>query len=137
MNTQATPGVSALVREAALDLGHLLGQHVNVAQLEFKVELHATARRARIIGVLAALVGLGYALAMAGLAAVIGGYPAVGFPLVVIGLIHVAGGGVGLVLTPLRKRGSQLMNDSTTAMARSFGALKEATAPSAEKHHAA
>jgi hypothetical protein len=137
MNTKATPGVSALVREAALDLGHLLGQHVNVAQLELKVELHAMARRARIIAVLGALLGLGYALAMAGLAVVIGGYPAVGFPLVVIGLIHVAGGGVGLVLTPLRKRGSQLMGDSTTAMARSFGALKEATAPSAEKDNAA
>ena len=137
MNTQATPGVSALVREAALDLGHLLGQHVNVAQLELKVELHAMAGRARIIAVLAALVGLGYALAMAGLAVVIGGYPAVGLPLVVIGLVHVAGGGVGLVFTPFRKRGSQLMNDSTTAMARSLGALKEATAPSAEKDNAA
>jgi hypothetical protein len=137
MRTTDTPGVSALVREAALDLGHLLGQHVKVAQLELKVELHAMGRRACIIAVLAALLALGYALAMAGLAAVIAGYPAVGLPLAAIGLAHLAGGGAGLLLTPLRKRGSHLMNDSATAMARSFGALEEATAPSAEKHHAA
>jgi fatty acid desaturase len=137
MRTTATPGVSALAREAALDLGHLLGQHVKVAQLELKVELHAMGRRAYILAALAALLALGYALAMAGLAAAIAGYPAAALPLLVIGLAHVAGGGVGLVLVPLRKRGSQLMNDSSTAMARSLGALEEAAAPSAEKQHAA
>jgi len=136
MKTTATPGVLVLVRETALDLGHLLGQHVRVAQLELKAELHAMGRRACIIAVLAALLALGYALAMAGLAVLIGGYPAVGLPLVLIGLAHVAGAGVGLVLAPLRKRGSHLMNDSTTAMARSFEALEEATAPSVERRHA-
>ncbi len=137
MKASETPGVSALIREAALDLGHLVGQHVKVAQIELKVELHAMGRRASIIAALAALVALGYGLAMAGLAAVIGGHRTVGLPLVGIGLAHVAGAGVGLVFARLRKRGSRLMNDSTTAMARSLEALEEATAPSAEKQDVA
>jgi hypothetical protein len=135
MKTTDTPGVSALVREAAMDLGHLLGQHAKVAQLELKAELHAMGHRASIIAVLAALVAVGYALAMAGLAMAIGGHLALGLPLVVIGLAHVAGAGVGLVLAPVRKPGTHLMNTSTTAMTRSLEALEEATAPSVEKTH--
>jgi hypothetical protein len=136
MKTAETPGVAALVREAALDLGHLVGQHVKVAQLELKVELHAMGRRVCILAMLATLVALGYALAMAGLALVIGGNGAVGIPLVVIGLVHVAGAGVGLVLAPFRKRGPRLMNTSTTAMTRSLETLQETTAPSVERRHA-
>jgi hypothetical protein len=78
MKTPTTPGVSELAREAALNLGHLLGQHVKVAQLELKAELHAMGRRACLIAVLATLIALGYGLAMVGLAVVIGGYNAVG-----------------------------------------------------------
>jgi hypothetical protein len=136
MGTTDTPGLSALVRDSALDIGHLLGLHVKVAQLELKAELHAMGRRACVIAVLAALVALGYSLAMAGLAAVIGGRPTLGLPLVVIGLAHVAGAGGGLVFSPLRKRGSHLMNSSTTAMARSLDALEEATTASVGQKHA-
>jgi hypothetical protein len=127
------PGATSLVREAALDLAHLLGQHVKVAQLELKAELRSMGRRASIIAMLAALLALGYGLVMVGLAAVIGGHPATGIPLVVIGAVHAVGGGVGLVVVRLRKPGTQIMNTSTTAMARSLEALEEATAPSAEK----
>jgi fatty acid desaturase len=135
MRNTETPGVASLVREAAQDLGHLLGQHVKVAQLELKVELHTMGRRASIIALLAGLMALGYALAMVGLAVVIGGQGAVGLPLVVIGLAHVAGAGVGLLLAPFRKRGAHLMTNSTTAMARSIDAIEEA-AQSVEKRHA-
>jgi len=136
MSSRDTPGVSALVREAALDLGRLVGQHVKLAHLEFKAELHGMGRRACIIAMLAALVALGYALVMAGLAVVIGGNFAVGIPLLAIGLIHVAGAGVGLVFAPRRKSGAQVMNTSTTAMTRSIEALQETTAPSVERRHA-
>ena len=78
MKAAEPSGASALVREAALDLGHLLGQHVKVAQLELKIELHAMGRRACIIAVLAALLALGYGLAIAGLAVVIGGHRGMG-----------------------------------------------------------
>lgn len=124
-----TPSVSALAREAALGLGHLLGQHVKVAQLELKAELHAMAGRASMIAVFAALLALGYGLAMVGLAVVIGGHGPVGLPLVVIGLAHMVGAGVGLVLVPLRRRGSHLMDSSTAAMNSSLAALDKATAP--------
>jgi hypothetical protein len=127
------PGISELAREAALDLGHLLGQHVKVARLELTAELHTMGRRAYLIAVLAALIALGYSLAMAGLAFVIGGNAAVGIPLVIIGLSHMACAGAGLVLAPLRKRGSHLMGNSSAAMNRSLEALEEATTPSVEK----
>jgi fatty acid desaturase len=121
--------MSVLAREAALGLGHLLGQHVKVAQLELKEELHAMGRRACLIAVLAILVALGYALAMAGLAVVIGGHMSTGLPLVIIGLLHIAGAGVGLLFSPLRPRGSHLMDSSTAAMNSSLAALDKATAP--------
>ena len=47
----------------------------------------AFARRARLVAVLATLFALGYAMAMAGLAVVIGGRAAVGIPLLIIGLV--------------------------------------------------
>ena len=128
MKTPSSPGVSALARETALSLGHLLGQHVKVAQLELKAELHAMGRRACLIAVLATLVALGYGMAMAGLAVLIGGHSAVGLPLVIIGLVHIAGAGVGLLLSPLRAGRGRLMDSSATAMSSSLAALDKATA---------
>jgi fatty acid desaturase len=84
-------------------------------------------RRACLIAVLATLVALGYGLAVAGLAVVLGGHAPVGLPLIVIGLVHVAGAGVGLALAPLRPHGSPLMEDSTTAMNRSLAVLDKVT----------
>jgi fatty acid desaturase len=131
MKTVSNPGVAVLAKEAALDLGRLLGQHVKVAQLELKTEMHGMGRRACLIAVLATLVALGYGLAMAGLAAVIGGHSAMGLPLVVIGLVHIAGAGVGLMFSPLRRHGAPLMDSSTAAMNSSLAALDKATAPAA------
>ena len=129
MKTTSTPGVSVLAKEAALGLGHLLGQHVKVAQLELKVELHTMGRRACLIAVLATLVALGYGFAVVGLAAIIGGRSALGLPLVIIGLVHIAGAGVGLLFSPLRPRGVGLMDSSNAAMNSSLAALDKATAP--------
>lgn len=129
-------GVSALARAAALDLGHLVGQHVKVAHLEFEAELHEMGRRVCLTAVLATLVALGYALAMAGLAVVLGGNRAVGTALVAIGVVHVAGAGVGLLLAPRRNRGAPLMNTSTSAMTRSLEALEEDTTAPVERRHA-
>jgi len=131
MKTVSNPGVAVLAKEAALDLGHLLGQHMKVAQLELKAEMHGMGRRASLIAVLATLVALGYGLAMGGLAAVIGGHSALGLPLVIIGLVHIAGAGVGLMFSPLRPRGRRLMRRSTVAMNNSLAALDKATAPTA------
>jgi hypothetical protein len=131
MKTESNPGVAVLAKEAALGLGHLIGQHVKVAQLELSAEMHGMGRRALLIGVLATLVALGYGLAMAGLAAVLGGHNALGLPLVVIGLVHIAGAGVGLMLSPLRPRRGRLMRRSTAAMSSSLAALDKATAPTA------
>jgi fatty acid desaturase len=130
MSAPTNPGVTVLAREAALGLGHLLGQHVKVAQLELKAEMHGMGRRACLIAVLATLVALGYGLAMAGLAVILGGHATVGLPLVIIGLVHIAGAGVGLTFSPLRRRRSPLMDSSAAAISSSLAALDKATAPS-------
>jgi hypothetical protein len=128
MDRSPTPGIAGLAHEAALGLVHLVGQHVKVAQLELTAELHSMGRRAYLFAVLATLVALGYGLAIAGLAIVIGGHAAVGYPFVVIGLAHIMGAGTGLLLAPLRPQGSHLMDSSQTAMNTSLAALAEATA---------
>jgi hypothetical protein len=137
MKAMESPGASALVREAALDLAHLLGQHVKVAQLELQMEIRSMGQRACVLGGLAALLALGYGLAMTGLAVIIGGHSATGIPLLLVGGAHVVVGGVGLAFALRRKRGTQIMNASTTAMARSLEALEDVTEPSSEKPDAA
>jgi hypothetical protein len=131
MNTSSPPGIAALAREAAMGLAHLLGQHVKVAQLELTAELHTMGRRAYLVAALATLVALGYGLAMAGLAVVIGGHAAVGYPLVIVGLAHMVGAGIGLLVAPLRRHGSHLMDNSQAAMNSSLAVLDKATAPPA------
>jgi len=128
MSSPPNPGVAALAKEAAQGLGHLLSQHAKVAQLELTAEMHEMGRRACLIGVLATLVALGYGLAMAGLAVLIGGHRTIGIPLVITGLLHIAGAGVGLVFSLPRSRRGQLMRRSTVAMSNSLAALDKATA---------
>ena len=122
MSPTSAEGVTGLARETALSLGHLVGQHVKVARLEIAAEVRAMGRRATIVAVLAALVAIGYALAIAGLAVSIGGGAEVGIPLVVVGLAHVVGAGAGLVFGPLRARSLQLqpMRNTTAAIDRAL-----------------
>jgi hypothetical protein len=135
-----TPGIPALAREAAMGITHLLGQHVKVAQLELTAEVRAMVRRSYLVAVLATLMAVGYGLAMAGLAVVLGGRADVGAPLLSIGLAHMVAAGIGLLLAPLRPRGSHLMSKSTAALNSSLASLDQATvpavAPPAEKRHA-
>ena len=102
MRTTPRPGVAELARETVLDLGHLVSQHVLVARLEVAAELRAISRRARVIAVLALLVTVGYALAMAGLAMILGGGTALGLPFVIIGGAHLAVSGLGLLVSRRR-----------------------------------
>jgi hypothetical protein len=72
--------------------------------------------------VLAALVLVGYALTMAGLAVAIGGRAELGIPLVVIGLAHVVGAGAAMIFGPLRARPSHLhaMSNTTAEIGRTL-----------------
>jgi uncharacterized membrane protein len=122
MTPTATGGVTGLARESAASLGHLIGQHVKVARLEIAAEVRAMGRRASAVALLAALVAIGYALAIAGVAVVIGGGAERGIPLVVIGAAHVVGACAGLAFGPLRARAShlQLMGNTTAAIDRTL-----------------
>ena len=129
MKTMPTKGVTELARESAIGLGHLVGQHLKIARLEVTAELHAMSLRARVVAVLATLMALGYALAMAGLAVVIGGHADVGIPLALVGVAHVGGAGAALALTGHRARGSTPVAHTELAVGRSLAALERATAP--------
>ena len=115
-------GVTGLARESALSLGHLVGQHLKVARLELAAEVRAMGRRAIAVAVLAALVAIGYALAIAGVAVVLGGAAELGIPLVITGGAHVVGAGAGLVFGPLRARAAhpQLMGNTAAAIDRAL-----------------
>jgi len=117
MTSRSTEGVTGLARETALSLGHLVGLHVKVARLEIAAEVRAMGRRATFVAVLAALIAIGYALAIAGLAVAIGGGAEVGIPLVVAGGAHVVGAGAGLIFGAPRARPSQLQPMRNTAAA--------------------
>ena len=136
----STEGVTALARETAISLGHLIGQHVKVARLEIAAELQATVRRARFAAVLAVLVAVGYGLAIAGLAFVIGGGASVGLPFVIVGLAHVVGAGAALAFGPLRARGASAsaLRNTAAAVDRTLATLGGTAAPVAalEKTHA-
>ncbi len=122
MTPPSTQNVTDLARDSALSLGHLIGQHVKVARLEIAAEVRAIGRRAIVVVVLAALVAIGYALAIAGLAVAIGGAAELGIPLITVGLAHVVGAGAGLVFGPLRARPSELhpMRNTTDAIDRAL-----------------
>lgn len=136
MRSAGAKGGPELVRAAALDLGHLVGQHVKVAQLELQADLQAMGRGVLTMVALGVVLAIGYALAMAGLAALMGGHRAEGIPLVAIGLVHVVAACLGWVLAPGRRAGSHLMSTSTTAMTHSLEVLKDISTPSAESRHA-
>src|SRR5688572_8458954 len=74
ITTTPAQGTTGLARDTAASLGHLIDQHVQVARVELAAELKELGRRARLVVVLAALVAVGYALAVAGLAVLFGGH---------------------------------------------------------------
>ncbi len=134
MRTTPAQEVKELARETAMDLGHLVGLHVKIAYLELRSELLVMGRRARLIAALTALVALGYAFAIAGLAFVIGGNTGMGIPFVIIGLAHGVGGAVGMVFALRRPRRTHPMENTLAALNRGLaGATSPTAGPAMEK----
>jgi hypothetical protein len=122
-SSAAGDGVLALVRQTAEGLADLLGKHLKLARLEFTDDLLKVVTRARLIVVLGALLGVGYALAMAGLAVFVGGNRPVGTSLLIIGGMHVGVCSVWLLSAVRRLGGMQLMDDTSGEAQRSFATL--------------
>jgi hypothetical protein len=122
-------GVFALVRETADGLGELVGQHFKLARLELAADMESLGDRARVIAVFAALLLVGYTLAMVGLAALIAGMGRMGWALLAVGLMHVAGGATGMYRVVARARGTKLMDATAGEMSRSVATLGSAAAP--------
>jgi hypothetical protein len=124
-------GVLELIRQTAEGLADLLGKHLKLARLEFTGDLLKVASRARLILVLGALLAVGYALAMAGLAVCVGGNRAVGVSLLILGGVHLGPCSLGLRAVVRRLGGMQLMDDTSGEAQRSFATLglRPAAAP--------
>jgi hypothetical protein len=134
MRTQAhtgtqSEGVFALVRETADGLGELVGQHFKLARLELAADMESLGARARELAVFAALVLVGYTLAMVGLASLVGGMSRMGWALLAVGLVHVAGGAAGMARAVARSRGTKLMDATAGEMSRSVATLGSAATP--------
>ena len=114
--------MTGLARDSAPSLGHLIDQHVQVARLEIAAEVRRWAGARAAVAVLVALVAIGYALAIAGVAVLIGGAADLGIPLVIIGGAHLVGAGAGLIFGPLRARAAhlQLMGNTAAAIDRAL-----------------
>jgi hypothetical protein len=116
-------GVLELVQQTAEDLAALVGKHLQLARLELREDLLQVASRVRLIVVLGILMAVGYALAMAGLAVLLGGNRGVGVPLLMVGGAHLGSCGVWMVVAVRRLGGMQLMDDSSGEAQRSFDTL--------------
>jgi hypothetical protein len=115
--------VVGLVRQTAEGIADLLGKHLKLARLEFTEDLLKVVNRARLIVILGALVAIGYALAMAGLAVFLGGSRAVGASLLIVGGVHVGACSLGLFSAVRRLGGLQLMDNTSGEMQQSFATL--------------
>ncbi len=116
-------GVMHRARHVAEDLADLVGQHLKLARLELTADLGGALGRARTRAVLALLGAVGYALAMGGVAVLIGGNRRVGVALVAVGLVHVVGAGVALLVARARARPSELMGTTEVQARRSVATL--------------
>src|SRR5437868_691989 len=95
--------VIELVRETANGLGDLAGLHLKMARRELAREFDALSARAVMLGILVALLLVGYALAVAGVAMFIAGQTSLGRPFVALGGGHVVLAFVGLAWIRRRK----------------------------------
>jgi uncharacterized membrane protein YqjE len=121
-------GVFGLARETADALGRLTIQHLRLARLEIKADLRAMGLQAGLMALLAAVAVVGYGLAMAGLAFVLGGETAAGFPLVILGIAHVVVAGIGIVIAAFQFRRVRLMNTTAGELNLSLAPLAVGTA---------
>jgi hypothetical protein len=116
-------GVLGLFRQTAEGFADLAGKHLKLARLEFSEDLLKVVGRARVIVLLGALAGVGYALAMAGLAVLLGGNRAIGVSLLMIGGGHLGIGGLWMLIAVRRLGSLKLMDDSSDEAQRSFDAF--------------
>lgn len=131
-------GILALARETADAVGRLTMQHLRLARLEMQADLRAMGVQAALLALLVALAIVGYGLAMAGLGLVIARGLHDGLALLLIGVTHLLGAGVGIVIAVARLRRIRPMNATADEVSRSLAPLglgsdSTAAAPSAGK----
>lgn len=115
--------VADLLRETAEGVGQLVIRHVKLAQLELTAELRAMGSRAALIAIYVVLMVIGYTLTMTGVALLVGGQRRVGWSFLGLGLLHVVGTAVGMLLAFRRRRHPRLFQNTTDELNQSATAL--------------
>ncbi|MBC8132746.1 MAG: phage holin family protein [Deltaproteobacteria bacterium] len=124
--------VGELIRETADGLGRLIIQHVKLAQLDLTASVRGMASRAAALVVCAVLMVVGYTLTMVGIAMILGGATASGMPLAAIGVAHIIGTGIAILILVSRLRRTATLKATTSAIGDSAKALRAlAASPSA------
>ena len=126
-------GVLGLAHETADALGRLTVLHLRLARLEIKSDLRAMTRQAGLIVVLIALAMIGYGLALAGLAVLLGGSRDGGFPMLVIGVAHVGAAGIGILVAVMRLRRIRPMDTTAGEVNRSLAPLEIGSAAASDE----
>jgi hypothetical protein len=116
-------GILAVARETVDALGRLTLQHLRLARLEMRADLRTMGSQAALITVLAAVAIVGYGLAMAGLAVLIGGNAKGGLPFLLIGGLNVLAAGIGILVAVARLRRMRPMNATADEVNRSLAPL--------------
>ena len=115
-----------LVRETANGLGDLAGLHLKMARRELARELEALSGRAVMLGVVVALLLVGYAIAVAGVGMFIAGQTALGRPFVALGGGHVVLAMAGLAWVRRRRSKPRLLEITANEAGKSLTALTHA-----------
>ncbi len=116
-------GILALARETADAVGRLTMQHLRLARLEMQADLRAMGVQAAVIALLVALAIVGYGLAMVGLGLSIARGWHDGLALLLIGVAHLLGAGVGILVAVRRLRRIRPLNATADEVSRSLAPL--------------
>jgi hypothetical protein len=122
MSARADHALAALVRDLVDDLGTLVVGHLRLARAALAADARAYGRRAAFVGLAAALLLIGYALACVATSLVLA--PRLGAPLafVVVGGAHLVGGGLGLAFL-LGRATVPALDESLSALDRTVATL--------------
>jgi hypothetical protein len=124
--TSHSEGIIGLVREAIDGLGDLVGEHLHLVRLELVTDLRSMGRRAQRSLICGLVAFLGYTLAVAGLAVLLGGNRPIGSWLLLFGGVHLLGATAAFLFGRSRESGKKLMDTNLEQVGESIATLQRA-----------
>ena len=123
MSAPEDHALAALLRDLVDDLGSLVVGHLRLARAALAADARAYERRAAFVGLAAALLRVGYALACVAMSLALA--PRLGAPLAfgLVGGVHLVGAGLGLGLLLGRSATVPALDESLSALDRTVATL--------------